>query len=146
MADLTSEQLAFLESKPAVAMITVGDDGYAKPVRMGFAMLDGGLVATATEDRTRTHRLRSDPRCTLYFNDDKYAYLAVETKVTIIDGEAGIEDSMRLVRHWQNQPEGPVTWFGATLQPDEFRQAMVDEKRIVFRFEVINAYGMLGMP
>jgi general stress protein 26 len=145
MADLNAEQLEFIQSGPAVAMITVGEDGYAKPVRIGVAILDGELVATATEDRRRTHRLRSDPRCTLYFNDAQYAYLAVETKVTIVDGEAGIEDSIRLVRHWQGQPEGPVSWFGATLQPDEFRQTMVDEKRVVFRFEVVKAHGMIGM-
>jgi len=146
MAELTPEQLAFIESKPAVAMITVGEDGYAKPVRIGIAMLDGGLVSTATEDRTRTPRLQSDPRCTLYFSDAHFKYLSVETTVTIVDGDEGIDGTVRLVRHWQSAPEGPVTWYGETLEPGGFRQRMVDEGRVLFRFEVTKAYGLLGMP
>jgi general stress protein 26 len=146
MTDLTSEQLEFIATKPSVAMITVGADGYAKPVRMGIALLDGGLVATATADRVRTHRLRSDPRCTIYFNDAEFRYLAVEARVTIVDGQAGVEESMRLVRHWQGQPEGPVTWFGQTLEPDQFRQTMLDEHRVSYRFEVVKAYGMIATP
>lgn len=146
MAVLTPEQLEFIASNPAVAMITVGKDGYAKPARIGIAVLDGGLVATATEDRKRTHRLRSDPRCTLYFNDAQFKYLAVETKVTIVDGDDGIDGTVRLVRHWQSAPEGPVTWYGETLEPDAFRQRMVDEGRVLFRFDVMKAYGLLVAP
>lgn len=146
MADLTSEQLEFIQSGPAVAMITVGDDGYAKPVRTGLAVLDGEMVATATEGRRRTPRLRSDPRCTLYFSDAQFKYLSVETRVTVLDGDEGIDGTVRLVRHWQSAPEGPVTWYGQTYEPDAFRQQMVDEGRVLYRFEVLKAYGLLVAP
>jgi hypothetical protein len=146
MADLTAEQLEFIQSGPAVAMITVGEDGYAKPVRIGLAVLDGELVATATEGRRRTPRLRADPRCTLYFSDAQFKYLSVETTVTIVDGNEEIDGTVRLVRHWQSAPEGPVTWYGETLEPDVFRQRMVDEGRVLYRFAVVKAYGLLVAP
>ncbi len=146
MADLTEEQLDFVTSGAAAAMVTVGEDGYAKPVRVGVTIMDGQLCSTGTEGRRRTDRLRTDPHCTLYFADDQFRYLAVETRTSIVDGEAGIEESMRLVRQMQGTPEGPVSWFGETLEPDAFRQRMVDEERIVFRFEVVRAHGLLGMP
>lgn len=147
MTVLTSDQREFVTSGATVAMITVGRDGYAKPVRVGVAYLDGVLCGTGTESRRRTARLRADPRCTLYFTDAQYRYLAVETTVSIVDGDAGVDGSMRLVRQWQRVPDdGAVDWFGETLEPDAFRQRLMEEGRVLYQFEVVKAYGLLGPP
>jgi hypothetical protein len=79
--------------------------------------------------------------------DAAYRYLALETTVTILDGDAGVEGTMRLVRQMQGvADDSPVTWFGETLDPEAFRQRMIDEQRILYQFEVHRAYGLLGMP
>jgi hypothetical protein len=146
MTQLTPEQLDLIRTGHA-AMITVGSDGYAKPVRVGLGIVDGVLCSTGTATRRRTARLRSDPRCTLYVADAAYRYLALETTVTILDGDAGVEGTMRLVRQMQGvADDSPVTWFGETLDPEAFRQRMIDEQRILYQFEVHRAYGLLGMP
>lgn len=147
MTVLTFEQREFITSGASVAMITVGDDGYAKPVRVGVGYLDGVLCGTGTESRRRTARLRADPRCTLYFTDAKFRYLAVETTVTIVEGSAGVDGSMRLVRQWQGvQEDSAVGWFGERLEPDAFRQRLVEEGRVLYQFEVVKAYGLLAAP
>ena len=144
--DLSQEQLDFITSGVAAAMITVGGDGLAKPVRVGVGLLDGRLCSTATASRRRTVRLRSDPRCTLYFCDPAFKYLAVETTVTIDEGQAGVDGSERLIRAMQGVPQGPVSWFGQTLEPEAFRQRLADEGRVLYRFEVASAHGLLRVP
>lgn len=146
MTELTSAQADFISSGPAAAMITVGDDGYAKPVRVGVAMLDGVLCSTGTADRRRTARLRSDPRCTLYFADARFRYLSLETTVTVIEGDRGIDGSERLIRQMQGNPHGAVSWFGATLEPDAFRQRLVEEGRVMYRFDIVRVHGLLDPP
>ena len=57
---------------------------------------------SGTADRVRTGRLRRDPRCTLYVHDPGYAWLALETTVTILDGSDTQELNLRLFRVMQD--------------------------------------------
>jgi hypothetical protein len=52
------------------------------------------------------------------------------------------ELSLRLVRTMQKKPTGPLGWFTGNLSEEEFLAAMVDEKRLVYEFDVLRAYGM----
>ena len=67
-------------------MITVGADGFAKPVRVAVAVVDGKLWSSGTQQRARTARLRADPRCTLYVHDTGWSFLTLEATVTILEG------------------------------------------------------------
>ena len=42
----------------------------------------------------------------------------------------------------QGKPEGPLSWFGGELAEDAFRQRMLDERRVIYQFEVQRSYGM----
>ena len=118
-------------------MITVGADGFAKVVRIG-----GKLWSSGTKDRVRTKRLRRDPRCTLFvFDTANPLWLAIEATVTILDGSEVAKQTLRLMRQMQGKPTGPLTWFGVALEEDAFRQAMVDEGRIIYEFAPGRAYG-----
>jgi hypothetical protein len=139
--NLSDEQRALLDAQPAAAMITVTPDGVAKAVRVGVGVIDGRVLSSGTEGRVRTSRLRRDPRCTLYVQDPGYGYLVLETIVTIDDGSDVAARTLRLMRHFQNRPEGPVSWFGTNLTEEEFVQTMVKERRILYDFEVLRAYG-----
>jgi hypothetical protein len=123
-------------------MITVGADGRPKVARVGVAVVDGKVWSSGTADRARTKRLRSDPRCTLYVHDDGYSWVALETDVTILDGPDAPELSLRLFRLMQARPSGPLSWFGGELDEEDFLQAMRDEKRLVYQFEVTRTYGL----
>jgi hypothetical protein len=123
-------------------MITVGRDGTPKAARVGVALVDGKLWSSGTADRVRTGRLRRDPRCTLFVYDTGYAWLALETSVTILDGPDAAERSLRLFRVMQDRRTGPLSWFGGEVAEDDFLRAMVDEGRLVYEFEVHHTYGL----
>jgi PPOX class probable F420-dependent enzyme len=139
---LTPQDRDFLIDHHAAAMITVGRDGTPKVSRVGVALVDGKLWSSGTADRVRTRRLRRDPRCTLYVHDPGYAWLALETSVTILDGPDAADLNLRLFRVMQDRPTGPLSWFGGELSEADFLRAMVDEGRLVYEFEVRHTYGM----
>jgi hypothetical protein len=136
---LTDSQREFIEQNPGAAMITIGDDGMPKAVRVGVAVVDGDLWSSGTADRVRTRRLRDDPRCTVFmFGDDRRA-LTLETRVSIIDGPDSAEDSVRLFRTMQKRPDGDLLWYGDELDEAAFKQRMLDEQRLIYEFEIEKA-------
>jgi hypothetical protein len=96
-------------------MITVGDDGIARAVRVGIAMVDGKLWSSGTQDRARTRRLRQNPNCTLFVFDNTWSYLTLETTVRLLEGPDVPALSERLFRIMQNRPTGPLSWFGGEM-------------------------------
>jgi Pyridoxamine 5'-phosphate oxidase len=139
---LSERDVAFLEANRSAAMITVGADGLAKAARVAIGVLDGRLWSSGTADRVRTPRLRRDPRCTLYVHADTFSFMTLETTVTILEGPEVPDQSVRLFRKLQDRPTGPLGWMTGELEEDAFRQAMVDEQRLIYEFEVTRAYGL----
>ena len=139
---LTTGQREFVEANPSAAMITVGSDGYAKAVRVGVAIVDGNLWSSGTVDRVRTWRLRQDPSCTLFVFGSGYDALTLETVVTIIEGSGAVARSVELFRVMQGRPDGSLVWYGEELDEETFRRKMIDQKRLIYQFEVTKAYGM----
>lgn len=141
--DLSQRQQEWLREHRSAAMITVGEDGVPKAVRIGLAMVDGGLWSSGTANRRRTERLRRDPRCTVFVFDAAYAYLTLETTVTILEGLDAPAMNLRLFREMQARPTGPLSWFGAELEEGAFLERMAEEQRLIYRFEVQRAYGLV---
>ena len=139
---LTERDIAFLEDHHAAAMITVAGDGVARTARIGVALVDGKLWSSGTRDRVRTKRLRRDPRCTLFVFDPGFAWLTLETDVTILDGPDAPQLNVRLFRNMQDKPAGPLSWYGRDLDEAEFLEAMVEEGRLIYEFEVRRSYGL----
>ena len=139
---LSERDIDFLTNNHSAAMITVGRDGIPKVARVGVALVDGKLWSSGTADRVRTGRLRRDPRCTVYVYVTGYAWLALETSVTILDGPDAQELNLRLFRVMQDRPTGPLSWFGGELAEHDFLRAMVDEGRLIYEFEVHHTYGL----
>jgi len=139
---LSDDDIAFLEAHHAAAMVTIGSGGMPKVARVGVALVDGKLWSSGTQDRVRTARLRKDPRCTLYVYDPGFAWLALETTVSILEGPDAAAQSLRLFRVMQGRASGPLTWSGEQLDEEEFLQAMVDEGRLIYEFDVHHTYGL----
>jgi hypothetical protein len=139
---LNEHDTKFLEAHQTAGMITVGKDDVAKVARIGVALVDGKVWSSGTQDRVRTKRLRRDPRCTLYVHGAQFEWLALETTVTIRDGDDAPQLNLKLFRIMQNKPTGPLSWFGGELDEAAFLQTMVDEQRLIYEFEVHRAYGM----
>jgi hypothetical protein len=139
---LTERDAVFLETHHAAAMITVGRDGLARTARIGVARVEGKLWSSGTQDRVRTRRLRRDPRCTLFVFDPGFAWLTFETTVTILDGPDAPQQNLRLFRHMQGRPDGPLSWFDGELDEAGFLETMVTEGRLIYQFEVQRSYGL----
>jgi len=137
----TAEQSRFLESHHSAAMITIGEGGIPKAVRVGVVLVSGRLWSSGTKDRVRTSRLRRDPRCTVFVFDPGFTWLTLEATVAINDGPDAAEQSLRLFRMMQNRPTGPLSWFGGQLDEAAFVQKMADEGRVVYEFDVHRVYG-----
>src|SRR5918912_314526 len=101
--ELAEQDLEFLKNHHSAAMITVAADGLPKVARVAVALVDGKLWSSGTQDRVRTKRLRQDPRCTLYVHDPGFAWLALETTVTILDGPDAPRNNLRLFRQMQDK-------------------------------------------
>ncbi len=123
-------------------MITVAADGVARTARIGVALVDGKLWSSGTRDRVRTKRLRRDPRCTLFVFDPGFAWLTLETIVTILDGPDAPRLNVRLFRIMQGKGTGPLSWNGRDLDEPDFLQAMVEEGRLIYEFEAHRTYGL----
>lgn len=140
--ELNEKQRAFVQKNHAAAMITIARDGTPKAVRVGVVLVDGRLRSSGTAGRVRTERLRRDPRCTLFVFDKAFAYLTIESTVTVLDGPDAPQLNLELFRVMQDRPDGPLLWNGEELDERAFLERMVTEQRLVYEFMPTKAYGL----
>jgi PPOX class probable F420-dependent enzyme len=114
-------------------MCTLKKDGAPHVARISVGLVEGNLWSSGTDERVRTAHLRRDPRATLCVLDDsnRYAWLGLECEVDILDGPERVDQNLALYRVLAGEPDD--------LQ--EYRDAMVTEKRLVYQFNVKKAYG-----
>lgn len=140
----------FLEQTSSAAMVTLKKDGTPHAVRVGIVLVDGKLWSSSTSNRVRTKHLRRDPRSTLFVFDLKnpenaYKYLALETRVAILDGPDVPELSVSMFKAMQRIPDGSdrkLSWFGQEFDDEAFKARMVEEGRLIYEFDVLKTYGM----
>ncbi len=138
----SDRELEWLREHRSAAMVTIGGDGFPKVARVGVALVGNELWSSGTQDRVRTARLRRDPRCTLFVFEPRFEWMALETTVTILDGPDAPAQSLELFRIMQSKPAGSLSWFGGELDESAFLQAMIDEQRLIYRFDVLRTYGL----
>jgi PPOX class probable F420-dependent enzyme len=124
----------FLEEHHSAVMTTLKKDGTPHVARVSVGLVDGDLQSSGTQDRIRTSHLRNDPRCALLVMDrgNEYHWLGLECVVTIHDGEEAPQLNRRLYEVIAGK--GPD-------DEDEYLDAMVKEKRLVYGFDIKRAYG-----
>ena len=124
---------AFLDGNHFAVMTTLKDDGAPHVVMVGIGLVDGRLWSSGTQTRVRTGHLRKDDRATLcVLSENKWRWLALETRVNILEGPDAPEQNLALYRVITGKPPDDV---------DEYLQAMVAEQRLIFEFEILRAYG-----
>ena len=123
----------FLEDHHDAVQTTTKKDGMPHVARIGVGLVDGKLWSSATQDRVRTKHLRRDPRSTLMvMGDNRWNWVGLETTVTILDGDDAPQLNLKLYRVLAGEPD----------DVDEYLEAMVKEKRVIYEFEVQRSYGM----
>lgn len=147
---LEQAALDYLGKHHGAAMTTLRQDGTPHTVRVGVALVDGKIWSSGTRDRARTKHLRRDPRATLMVFDEQWAYLGLECRVRLLEGDDVPDLSVRLFEVMQadmpGYTPGMLNWYGKPTPIDEFKRLMVDEGRLIYEFEVLRHYGLYGAP
>jgi PPOX class probable F420-dependent enzyme len=146
--DFDDKTRTFLEKHHAAAMATVRANGLPHVVRVGVALVNGKLWSSGVPDRVRNRHLRRDPRASLYVPEQGYGYLTIEAGVTILEGPDVPDLSVALFRTMQAGMPGITTpgnlfWGRVEVTPDQFRQAMLNEHRLIYEFHPTRTYGLL---
>mgnify|MGYP001560468929 CR=1 FL=1 len=148
---MNERDLEFVAQHQSAAMTTLRKDGSPHTVRVGVAVIDSKVWSSGTQTRARTKHLRRDPRATLFvFDTDptmSWRFLTLQCAVRILDGPDAPDQNLRLFQQLQaglpTPPKpGYVQWFGQDKTIEEFLQAMRDEQRLIYEFDVKNTYGL----
>ena len=123
----------FLEKNHPAVMVTLRKDGSPHVARVDVGLVDGNLQSSGTADRLRTGHLRRDPRASLcVLGADSYSWLGLDCRVRILDGDDAPQLNLALYRAIAGEPD----------DIEEYLQAMVKEKRLIFEFDIQKAYGL----
>ena len=130
--------LTLVEAKNAGVLVTIKRDGRPQLSNINYAVRDGVVRISVTDDRAKVKNLRRDPRASLYVvRDDFWSYAVVEgdaelSPVAADPHDATVEELVELYRDVQGEHPD---W-------DDYRAAMVNDRRMVVRLPVGRVYGM----
>jgi PPOX class probable F420-dependent enzyme len=123
-------------------LVTLKKDGRPQLSNVSFAYDDttGTIRVSATDDRAKTRNLRRDPRASFYVTTPDFgAYVVAEgdaevSPVAADPHDATVEELIEVYR----------AILGEHPDWDEYRAAMVADRRLVIRLRVDRAYGWGG--
>ncbi|SNR37796.1 PPOX class F420-dependent oxidoreductase [Blastococcus mobilis] len=136
-----ARMLAFVAEHRWGVLATVKRDGRPQLSNVGYSYdAESQLFrVSVTADRAKTRNLQADPRVTLHVaSKDFWTWVAVEgtaelTPVAAEPHDATVEELITYYRSISGEHEN---W-------DEYRAAMVADRRLVVRFRPEHAYGQL---
>jgi PPOX class probable F420-dependent enzyme len=140
--DLT-RALQFARDRRQGVLATIRSNGRPQLSNLLFVPGDGdSLVISVTADRAKTANLRRDPRASLYVpGDGFYQYVVIEAAAELSPVAADPHDETvdGLVAYYRTAQGGEhPDW-------DDYRAAMVADRRLVLTLHPERAYGM-GLP
>lgn len=120
------------------ALVTLKQDGRPQLSNVMYAVGDGVIRVSVTDGRAKTRNLRRDPRASLYVSrPDGWAYLVLDGQAELSSVSAAVDDPAvnELVELYRSLQGEHPDW-------DDYRRAMVAERRLVVRLHPDHAYGM----
>ena len=136
--DLTAA-LDFARPRRNGVLTTLKADGRPQLSNIIYAVGDDGIVRISiTADRAKYANLRRDPRASLHVTqDDFWAYVVLEGDVELAPVAAAPDDATveELVTLYRAMVGEHPDW-------DDYRRAMVTDRRTVARLRPTHAYGM----
>jgi PPOX class probable F420-dependent enzyme len=120
-------------------LVTLKRDGRPQLSNIVYAVGDDGLVRiSVTDDRAKTANLRRDPRSGLHVTtDDFWAYAVAEGTAELSPASRSPDDATveELVGLYRSLNGEHPDW-------DEYREAMVSDRRLVVRLRIEHLYGI----
>ena len=131
---------SFLADHHQGVLITLRKDGSPQSSNIAFAVADGVARISVTADRAKTKNLARDPRAVLHVTGESfYQYVSASgtAELTPVSTEPGDATGQELLDLHDAVAAEPHP------DPDEFFQAMVDDRRLVIRFTPDSYAGMV---
>ncbi len=130
--------LTYVADRSKGVLVTLKRDGRPQLSNIMYGVSDGVVRVSITADRAKTKNMARDPRISLHVtSDDFYSYVVLEGEADLSPVAERVDDATvdELVEMYQAMAGEHPNW-------DEFRQAMVDDRRLVLRLRPNHAYGM----
>ncbi len=138
--DLTAA-MDFVEAHDKGVLTTLRGDGRPQLSNIVYVVVDGEIRISVTDGRAKTANARRDPRVALHVTrEDFWAYVVVEGDGELLPVAADPHDATvdALVDYYERSNGEPhPDW-------DEYRTAMVADRRLLVTLRPSHAYGMLG--
>lgn len=130
--------LAWLGDQRKGVVATIKRDGRPQLSNIAYALVGDEVRVSVTADRAKTKNLERDPRVSMHVTTESfYPYVVVEGVAELSPVTTNPDDGVadELIDLYRRISGEHPDW-------DEFRQAMVDQRRQVLRFTVDRMYGM----
>jgi PPOX class probable F420-dependent enzyme len=130
--------LTLLSSAHTGVLTTIKRDGRPQLSNVGYVFADGVIRISITDGRAKTANLRRDPRASFYATTTDFgSYVVAEgtaelSEVAKDPHDATVDDLVDVYRDIRGEHPD---W-------DEYRAAMVEDRRMVLRIAVSRVYGM----
>jgi PPOX class probable F420-dependent enzyme len=138
---VNAQMLAFLAEKKWGVLATIKSDGRPQVSNVGYFYDPKSQLirVSVTADRAKTRNLQRDPRVTLHVaSRDFWTWIAVEGSAELTPVAADPHDGTvdELITYYRGISGEHDNW-------DEYRAAMVRDRRLVVRFRPDHVYGQL---
>ena len=131
--------LAFAAGRRNALLTTLRADGRPQQSVIFFEADGDRFTISLTDTRAKTKNLRRDPRAALFiWGDDVFTWVGLDGRVELSPVARTPDDSVvdRLVDYYRRSNGEHENWA-------EYRQALVDDQRLVATFIATSATGIL---
>ena len=136
-----NQALAFARGRAVGTLATIRANGRPQLSNILYVVGDGTITISVTDARAKTVNLRRDPRASLYVvGDTVYQWVVIEALAELSPVAADPHDTTvdALVAYYKAGSGEHPNW-------EEYRAAMVADRRLVLTLRPERAYGM-GLP
>lgn len=137
--DLT-DALTFARARNQGVLATIRSNGRPQLSNIAYLAEGDTFLISVMDDRAKTANLRRDPRASLYvLGDNFYQYVVIEAAAELSPVAADPHDATveALIRYYEGVSGAHPDW-------DEYRAAMINDKRLALTLRPERAYGILG--
>lgn len=137
---LDEKLLALIGGNSLGVLATIKRDGRPQLSNVSYYFDPRSLTiqVSITEPRAKTRNLRRDPRASIHVSsDDGWSYAVAEGDATLTPPAASPDDETveALIALYRNIAGEHPDW-------DDYRRAMVDDRRVVMTLPISHVYGM----
>jgi len=135
-----AEALEFMGTRHSGVLVTQRRDDRPQLSNISYGLIDGVVKISITAGRAKYHNLLRNPRASMHVtSDDFWAYAVVDgeaemSTVATKPDDPGVDEQVELYK----------VILGEHPDWDDYRRAMVADRRVVVRLRPTYAYGMLN--